>query len=112
MQIIPFREPAQWREQIELEGITYTLRFKWNAMNQFWSMDVLNGNDDPIVFGVKIVTNWNLLEQYSMDDKPKGDIVCQNIVGGMQKIDRDDMSTIAQLIYYAEGELASIEASL
>ena len=112
MEIIPFKEPAQWREQIELSGVIYILRFKWNALNQFWSMDVLNGNDEPIVYGVKIVVNWNLLEQYAMTDKPEGDIVCQNIVGGTEKIKREDMSTVAQLLYYATGELANLEAAL
>jgi len=111
MDIIPFKEAAQWREQIELSGITYTLRFKWNAMNEFWSMDVLSGNDEPVIYGVKVVVNWNLLEQYAMTDKPAGDIVCQNIIGGTEKITRDAMSTVAQLLYYAFGELAILEAT-
>ena len=109
MDIIPFKDPAQWREQIELDGETFILRFKWNALNEFWTMDVLNGDEDPIVYGVKIVVNWNLLEQYSMTDKPLGNIVCQNIVGGFQKLQRYDMNRIAQLIYYAQGELEAYE---
>jgi hypothetical protein len=111
MQIIPFKEPAQWREQIELTGTNYILRFKWNAINQFWSMDVLDIDDNPIVLGVKVVVNWNLLEQYSMLEKPQGDILCQNIVGGFQKLGRFDMSEIAELLYYEPGELSELEAS-
>ncbi len=41
MQIIPFKEPAQWQEQIELDAQTFVLSFRWNAMNEYWVMDIL-----------------------------------------------------------------------
>jgi hypothetical protein len=108
MEIIPFKTPSQWREQITLGNIPYILRFKWNALNEFWSMDVLDGDENFIVVGVKIVTNWNLLEQYSMLEKPLGDIICQNIIGGNGKIQRYDMNSTTELIYYALNELEEL----
>jgi hypothetical protein len=107
--IIPFKKPAQWRQEIELDGALFILRFKWNALNEFWTMDVLDGDENPIVYGVKVVVNWNLLEQYSKTEKPAGDILCQNIVGGFDKIQRYDMNRVAELVYYAQGELEALE---
>lgn len=108
MQLIPFKLPSQWRCSINLDDIQYNLNFRWNALNEYWVMDVSSANDVPIVFGVKVVANYNLLNQYSMDGKPPGDIVCQNVVGGWEDIRRYDMGQVDELVYYAMGELQSI----
>jgi len=108
MRLIPFREPPQWREQIQLSGTIYFLRFRWNALNEFWSMDVLTADESPIVLGVKIVNNWNLLEQYSMLEKPLGEILCQSVIGSFEKLKRYDMTIASQLVYYEENELEQL----
>ena len=104
MQIIPFKEPSQWQEQIELGSQTYVLSFSWNAMNEYWVMDILTRDLAPIILGIKIVANYNLTNQFSANGKPAGDIVCANIIGERGKIQRNDMGEIAELIYYAQGE--------
>lgn len=106
MQIIPFKEPAQWQQQIELDSQTFVLSFRWNAMNEYWVMDILTRDLDPIILGIKIVCNYDLTAQYATDGKPKGDIVCENIIGGQGKIQRFDIGAIAELIYYTQGEFA------
>jgi hypothetical protein len=104
MQIIPFKEPAQWQEQIELDNQTFVLSFRWNAMNEYWVMDILTRDLVPIILGIKVVANYNLTAQYVNDGKPTGDIVCQNIIEGEGKIQRLDMGEITELIYYSLGE--------
>lgn len=108
MQIIPFKEPSNWKEQIELGGIIFVLEFTWNALNEFWIMDIYNRDEVPIIYGIKIVPNFPLLRSYSVLGKPAGEIVCQNIVGGNDIIGRFDMSQKFELLYYDEGELESI----
>lgn len=112
MQLIPFKLPSQWRANINLDDIPYNLTFNWNAMNEYWTMDIYTNEDVPVIVGVKVVTNYNLLAQYSMDDKPPGDILCQNIVGGWEPIRRYDMGQVDELVYYARGELATYLESL
>jgi hypothetical protein len=104
MQIIPFKEPSQWQEQIELGSQTFVLSFSWNAMNEYWVMDILTRDLVPIILGIKIVANYDLTSQYVTNGKPSGDIVCENIIGGLGKIQRYDMGEIAELIYYTQGE--------
>jgi len=108
MQIIPFKEPASWREQIELDGDIFILEFAWNALNEFWTMSIYNRDLIPLLHGVKIVPNYPLLAQYVFTDKPKGEIICHNIVGGTNVIRRFDMSQRFELVYYSEGELEAI----
>lgn len=105
MQLIPFKQPAQWRASMFLDNIQYSLVFRWNAMNEYWVMDILTSEQVPVIFGVKLVTNYNLLAQYALVNQPPGDIVCQNIVGGWEAIRRFDMGQVDELVYYVQGEI-------
>lgn len=108
MQIIPFKENAAWRAQITLSGTIFNFYFRWNALNQYWVMNISDRNENPILLGVKIVTNYDLTSQFSaVPGMPKGDIVCQNIIGLWDAIKRFDMGQTTELIYYEAGELAT-----
>jgi hypothetical protein len=104
MQFIPFKEPAQWSEQIQLSSTIYNLVCQWNALNKYWTMDVLTRDQVPLVVGIKIVVNYNLLKQYSVFGLPAGDTVCQSIIGSFAKLGRFDMDRTAELVYYEPGQ--------
>lgn len=108
MEIIPFKNaPSQWQEQIRLDGQDYVLTFSWNALNEYWSMDILTRDLEPIVLGIKIVVNYNLTYPYVAEGIPPGDIVCQNLIGSDDKIQRYDMGDVTELIYYSVGEFSA-----
>ena len=108
MQIIPFKEPAQWQEQITLTGNIFILRFAWNALNQFWTMNMYNQNLTPIVLGIKVVNNYDLTSQYIAIIQAAGlsfgDIVCIDYNEGWDDITRYQMGNSADLFYYEPGE--------
>lgn len=126
MMIIPFKEEADWEAQITLSNVIFNLQFKWNALNKYWSMNIFNRNDEPIIYGIKVVVNWNLTSQYVRVGMPAGDIVCQNILGltqiilpsgevrfvqstdSFRTIGRFDMGETSELFYYESGELESL----
>lgn len=108
MFVIPFKTPSQWQEQINLDGTDYVLVFTWNALNEYWAMDILTRDLEPLVYGIKVVINYNLTAQYIADGLPPGDIVCQNLVGGDKKIERYDIGDITELFYYAAGEFEAV----
>lgn len=108
MQIIPFKEPAQWQEQISLEGIIYNFTFTWNALNEFWMMDIYNRDEIPLILGIKIVPLFPLLKPFTVVGKPPGEIICQNVVNSPDTISRFDMSQKFELIYYSQGELEQL----
>ena len=105
MEIIPFKENAQWKQQIELNNETFILSFKWNALNEYWSMNIYDQNESPLVLGIKIVTQFNLTEQLVQSGMPQGDILCQNIIGGFEKIKRNDMGLTNELVFFETGEI-------
>lgn len=108
MEMIPFKEPACWSMQITLDRIIYFLEFKWNALNEFWVMNILTSQKVPLILGIKIVPSYNLLAAYTVFGQPPGAIICQNIVDTVEGIGRFDMSQKFQLVYYTEAEVASI----
>jgi len=111
MQIIPFKQPAKWQEQIELDRIIYILEFTWNALNEFWTMNIYNRNEEPLILGIKIVPNFPLLKAYTVFGKPEGEIICQNIINSPDTISRFDMSQKFELVYYSTQELQIILSS-
>ncbi len=126
MQIIPFKQPGAWEAQITLSGVIFILKFQWNALNEYWVMNIYNGNDEAVLLGVKVVINWNLTAQFVTVGMPTGDIVCQSVLGLTQlvnsageivfeippasfaKITRFGMGDVAELFYYEEGELEAL----
>ena len=105
MQIIPFKEPAAWRSQVTLSGVIYLFYFRWNALNQYWVMNIFNVDNQPVLLGVKVVVNFDLTEQFVVVDKPSGEIICQNILDQWNDIGRFDMGETTELIYYEASEL-------
>lgn len=112
MQIIPFKEPSNWNQQITLGNQSFFLEFTWNALNKFWTMDIYDIEKDPIIYGIKLVPNFPLLATYVTSRKPQGEIICQNIVEGESEIKRFDMSQKFELIYYAEQEIMDFNLNL
>lgn len=105
MQIIPFKEPGAWQAQIVLTNVTFQLFFKWNALNEYWVMSIYDGNGVPLVLGIKVVTNYDLTAAFVVSGMPAGDIVCQNVLGLWNDIQRFDMGETNELFYYEPGEL-------
>lgn len=97
--------------QITLSSEIFVLEFTWNSLNEFWVMDIFNRDELPIIYGIVIVPDYPLLQAFQVDGKPKGEIICQNIVNGDDVIRRFDMSQKFELVYYEVGELESLANS-
>jgi hypothetical protein len=104
MNIIPFNTPGSWQMQISLTQQIFLLNFTWNALNEYWLMDIADGNNNPIVYGIVIVPNFDITAQFVVVGMPAGDILCQNISGEWGPIGRFDMGETCELIYYEPGE--------
>lgn len=48
-----------------LAGITYTFSLQWNTATDTWQIDIADVNGNPMVTGIPMVANVDLLEQYA-----------------------------------------------
>lgn len=61
---IPLQPRAQ-RLKIEMNGIEYILRFRWNGVSNCWIMDIADSSNVPLVNGIPLITGANLLDQFN-----------------------------------------------
>ena len=106
MQIIPFKEPAAWQAQITFTSEIFIIYVRWNALNKYWVLNIYDRNDAPILLGLKIVTNYDLTNQFkAIPGMISGDILCQSILELWTDIQRFDMGQTTEIIYYEAGEI-------
>jgi len=58
-------------EQVELDKASYTLRFRWNARGKALFLDI-SDTDGPILKGIRVVRDYDLLEMYTSPRRPPG----------------------------------------
>ena len=62
--LIPL-QPQNQTFQVSLAGTLYTFTVRWNDMNQAWTLDLADANDNPIVSGIPVVTGEDLLAPFA-----------------------------------------------
>ncbi len=60
---IPLSPEAQ-TFSIDLAGATYNMTLSWNLSVSAWVLDIADVNENPILRGIPLVANVDLLAQY------------------------------------------------
>jgi hypothetical protein len=112
MKQIPFTTYPSFTEDVVLDDVRYTLAFTWNTRGEFWSLSISDVNRTPLVQGIKVVPNYDLLEGFHHLKVPAGAIVALDSSGNLDKIAYGDFSNNRKLslLYVTEAELAAIRA--
>jgi hypothetical protein len=91
--------------QASLEGVTYTLQFRWNVRNSAWYLDVLDeAGESILVAGVKVVADWPL-SAYTVDRQPPGVFIAADTTGTGTDPALTDFGVRVVLLYYTSTEL-------
>jgi hypothetical protein len=53
------------RFTVQLAGTHYNMRLQWNRVTACWVLDLADGNNNPLVNGVALVTGASLLAQFN-----------------------------------------------
>jgi hypothetical protein len=74
---IPMIDAPSFKFSLVLSVNEYQLKLDWNSYGSFWSMAILDLDDEILLCGIKIVIGYPLLLQrgYSTD-LPSGDFWC------------------------------------
>ena len=75
IRLIPTEVYPDTTQQSELDGVTYTFRFRWNERGACWHMDLSTLDGTPIAMGVRLVTRFPLLRRNLHPERPPGELV-------------------------------------
>jgi len=98
--VIPVRAdlPA-YTFQIDLEGKLYTFTFRYNERMDRWLMDIADENENPLLSGIVILTDYNLIERFKDDALPPGEFFALDESGEQKYAGREDLGNDIKLFY-------------
>jgi len=73
--IIPWPDGPAWRSETIIGGASYRLRGRWNVVGEFWTLDILTGDDQPIAIGEKVTRGKVLFARVADPRLPSGSIL-------------------------------------
>lgn len=98
-----------YRVQVELDEIVYGFRFRWNARDAHWYMDIDQART-PVFEGAKVVNAENLLSQFGhlqVDGRlPAGRLeVFDTIENSFRDPDQDTFGDTVLMLYHEVDEV-------
>lgn len=96
-QIIVDKTQGISQQIVNLEGIDYKLRFVWNSRDNNWYLDISLPDDTPLVMGIKMVINYDLIGHYVQEGVPPGSFMLFS--EDSSPITRDNINDICKLLY-------------
>lgn len=103
---LPFKDFPAFVERIVLDGDQYQLRFWWNTVGQYWTLQISALNGTVILAGIKIVLNYELIHDFAWMGGPPGALYAIDSTEELTTISRDDLpSGAVYLVYVPEDEL-------
>lgn len=105
--LIPLRSdlPA-FTTQVQLEGTTYTLSFRWNTRGQAWFMVVLNDEADTVLVGETRCVVGFPINAYLTGRQPPGVFVFDDTSRQGKDPGLTDLGGRVQLVYLPSTALA------
>lgn len=92
--------------QVVLEGVTYTLEFRWNVRLGAWFMNIYDADGTTaILVGIRLVANY-MLGAYNVGyGGPPGGFAAFDTSGQGLDPGLEELGDRVQLIYYTAAEL-------
>lgn len=104
--IIPCRPDLTWYDmQVVLEDVTFTLEFRWNAVEECWYMDLKAEDDDPIVTSVKVVVDFPLCNRVNDPRRPSGYFMANDTANLGEDPGIADLGDRVRLLFFTAGEV-------
>jgi hypothetical protein len=81
----------RWTVRVDLSGTRYTLYLSWNEQMQSWFLSLLHADGTPIIAGIRLVPNTQLLDCYRtvIPTLPSGSLI---VMDAEQRPDNDDLN--------------------
>ena len=85
--------------QTDLDGTTFTFKFRYNSRMDRWAFDIQTANEDPIISGIPVLTGTSLLKRFEDDRLPEGELFVLNKEDETASPGRNDLQENAFILY-------------
>lgn len=98
---------ARWSQRTALDGVDFTLAFRWSQRDGHWLLDIADAQGAAIRSGVALVPNINLLAGVIDARRPAGRLGVLDTTGALD-VDPGfaDLGARFLLVYVTAAELA------
>ena len=104
--VIPVRPGVpHFREEVELERVTYGFEFRWNERANAWFLSLSDAEGNALVSGIRVVTDFPLLFRFRKAGLPPGRLVVADTTGAGLDAGLHDFGLQRKLLYYESTEL-------
>ncbi len=84
---------------VELDGVSFILRFTWNYRLSAWFLSVLAADETPIASGIRIVVDELLLDSVPGTSKPAGNLIAVDTTSNQTDPGLTDLGDNVLLFY-------------
>ena len=84
---------------IDLDGVNFKFSFRFNTRMGRWLWDILDTEENPILMGVPLLVNLDLIGRYKIEELPLGSFICINETGTSNNPGRYDLGNNVKLLY-------------
>jgi hypothetical protein len=78
---IPLDPYPNTTQQSELDGVTYSFRFRWSQRGNCWHMDLRTLDGLPVLLSVRLVSGFPLLRRLVRESRPSGELYMVDLTG-------------------------------
>lgn len=97
---LPLRSDIpKYEFRIDLDGVTYTLAFRFNFRMTRWIMDLKTENNIPVIMGIPVLIGTDILERYQSSDLPPGNLFAVNLEDDFVEAGEDDLGNNVIIMY-------------
>lgn len=94
-----------YSEIVTLTGVTYVLEFRYNFREECWYVQMGSTSGDVFAQGIKIVSNFPLLQRFSSASMPPGELVSLSSSNDDSPATLYELGDRCSLLYFEKGEL-------
>lgn len=101
-----FSDSLNYSYQVDLDGTVYDLQIRYNHREDYWHLSLSLPDSTPLVTGVRMVYDTDLVSRFKQLNLPEGALVLINDAG-LEKMGRNDVLD-SKLIYLTEEEVSEL----
>lgn len=91
--------------QVVLDGLTYTMEFRWNTRDAAWFLDLATEDGTPVASGVRVVVGFPLCARVTGANRLPGVLIARDTSGRGIGPGLADLGDRVKLLYFTRDEL-------